>query len=126
MNIADKRVRLLKFNTIICCLAILSCCNATAARADGGSKAIIGVPVRLLATAVGTPIAMVRRSVSDTKSILAEYKGDNYSWKFWGGLIAPWVGICQGTIEGCFYGPKHAFTAEDAFSKEAFSLSEMD
>jgi len=103
------------------CICMPSLANDPANQA--ATKTNPSVPLAVFSSAsgliVGTPIAAVRLSAKEMKSIYHEYDNDPLCWKFWGRPLAIPFGIVEGTIKGCIAGPK-------PFSKEAFSLEALD
>jgi len=99
---------------------------------QAATKTNPSVPLAVFSSAsgliVGTPIAAVRLSAKEMKSIYHEYDNDPLCWKFWGRPLAIPFGIVEGTIKGCIAGPKNAlhWSSVKPFSKEAFSLEALD
>ncbi len=122
-----------RFSCSVIFAATVIACTASNALADdqGAVKKVCAVPILMFGAAagivVGTPIAAARMSGKDMKAIYHEYDDDTFSWKLWGRPLAIPVGILEGAIKGCIIGPKNAIRyANKPFSKEAFSLEDLD
>ncbi len=76
----------------------------------------------------GTPIAVGRKVASNTKETCDQIGGDSCWKKAAGGCVALPVGLFKGSIEGMYLGPKNALvnSGEKPFSKDCFSLAELD
>ncbi len=99
--------------------------------ADAG--AIVKFPITLTSfaagTAIGTPIAMIRKSSADTKEYADKWSGDGGMIKKAGaGMVALPAGIVRGSFEGAILGPKNAWknSSENPFSKDCFSMGDLD
>ncbi len=112
--------------------ALFSGCTTPAwADASSAAKGVLSAPVHLLGAlagcTVGTPIAIARYTGRDCREMVQEYKGDTPSWKLWGLMPGIPIAIFQGTMQGCFHGPKNALAncIDKPFDKEAFSLGDI-
>jgi hypothetical protein len=102
--------------------------------ADAGEmgKALIKFPITLTSfaagTAIGTPIAMSRKSMANTKETYGNYDDGGMLKKGAGMMVAPTVGIVKGSAQGLMLGPKNAWanSSEHPFSKDCFSLGDLD
>lgn len=102
--------------------------------ADAGEmgKALIKFPITMTSfaagTAVGTPIAIMRKSMSNTKETYGNYSDGGFVKKSGGMVIAPGVGVVKGSAQGIMIGPKNAWSnsSEHPFSKDVFSLGDLD
>jgi hypothetical protein len=94
-------------------------------------KNVMMLPVRatglVAGTAIGTPIAAVRMSAHDTKALATSIGGDNKMKMAAGCVVALPVGLFEGTVQGCYYGPHNAIKncVDHPFSKDTFSLGDM-
>lgn len=79
-------------------------------------------------TVAGTPIAIVRKTGSQYKGCVNEFKKDSISYKFWGALYSGPVAAVAGPIKGTICGAKNAirYSINKPFSKEAFSLGNLE
>lgn len=102
--------------------------------ADAGemAKALFKFPITVTSfaagTAVGTPIAMGRKSMADTKEYADKWGDGGMIKKTGGTLVALPAGLVRGTVEGAVLGPKNAWknSCEHPFSKDCFSLGDLD
>lgn len=103
--------------------------------ADAGemAKKAFKVPIVLTSfaagTAVGTPIAIGRKSMSNTKETCDNLAGDGGMIKKGAcSVVAVPVGVGKGTFQGVIIGPKNAWknSSEKPFSKDVFSLADLD
>jgi hypothetical protein len=107
---------------------------AAPSNADAGEmgKAMIKFPITMTSfaagTAIGTPIAIIRKSSSNTKETYGNYSDGGMLKKGGGLMIAPSVGIMKGSYQGIQLGPKNAWanSSEHPFSKDVFSLGDLD
>jgi hypothetical protein len=101
---------------------------------SGGSDGGIGkYPARavsfILGAAVGIPVAIVRKTpgevVTATKDLVGET--DNPFILVPAGMVfgVP-AGLLSGTLLGTFVGAKNALFSDEPFSKESFSLDDLD
>jgi len=96
-------------------------------------RGVVVTPVRLAwfsaGTVIGTPIAMVRKTVDntvDTHKSLSE-KSEHKVLKAGACLVALPVGVFTGTLEGLYLGVENSWknSNEPPFKKEMFSLGEL-
>ena len=98
---------------------------------DIGQKAI-KFPMQMtsfvVGTIFGTPIAVGRKVMSNTKETCDNLGGDSTWKKAAAGVVALPVGLFKGGLEGLYLGPKNALyeSGEKPFSKECFSLGDLD
>ncbi|MBX9690482.1 MAG: hypothetical protein K2X27_27450 [Candidatus Obscuribacterales bacterium] len=104
------------------------------AKADDSLKGVAMIPVRLLAFAtgavVGTPIAVVRKTASNTTEMSGELSGKSDNPLLRGGsalVILPFA-VFKGGLEGLYMGTANSWknSSEKPFSKDSFSLGDMD
>ncbi|MCA9803907.1 MAG: hypothetical protein KC777_18180 [Cyanobacteria bacterium HKST-UBA02] len=119
----------------IASVAVLAAAAPAPAHADSGDflSSAVKFPVALLSftagTVIGTPIAVLRKTASNTKETAEQVSGDGGAVKTAAGyLVGLPVGIFKGTIEGLWLGPKNAAmnASESPFSKDGFSLGDLD
>jgi hypothetical protein len=125
----DLQMRKVLLSTVAAFL--LSGAVQSPSHADAG--AIVKFPVTLTSiaagTAIGTPIAMIRKSAADTKECCDKLSDNGGMIKKAGAsVIALPVGIVKGTVQGAILGPKNAFknSGENPFSKDCFSMGDLD
>ncbi len=117
---------------------LLALCIALAgflpAKADGDSvKGAAMIPVRLVAFAtgavIGTPIAIVRKTCSNTTEMSGQLSGksDNIALRGACGLATLPFAVFKGGLEGIYYGTANSWTnsSEHPFSGDSFSLGDM-
>lgn len=132
------RVRPMKKSmvSLVSALAIMATVHGPA-RADAGEamEMVVKVPVALtaftLGTIIGTPIAVLRKTFSNTVETTNQVAGEdgNPIAKAGGALIGLPVGIFTGSLEGLYLGPKNAVVGsggDQPFSSETFSLGDLD
>jgi len=99
---------------------------------DGLGAKLIKFPVTLTSvaagTALGTPIAMSRKMMSNTKETYDSVGEGGGMKKAAALVVAPPVGIVKGSFQGMILGPKNAWnnSSEHPFSKDCFSLGDLD
>lgn len=102
--------------------------------ADAGemAKALFKFPITVTSfaagTAVGTPIAMGRKSMADSKDYADKWGEGNMIKKTGGTIAALPAGLVKGTVQGAVLGPKNAWknSSEHPFSKDCFSMGDLD
>ena len=114
------------------CLSLVTLIPA--AKAEDSVKGAAMIPVRLVAFAtgavVGTPIAVVRYTCSNTKTMSGQISGDNSKNPLLRGTCAlatlPFA-VFKGGLEGMYYGTANSWSnsSEHPFSTDSFSLGEM-
>ncbi|MBZ0187585.1 MAG: hypothetical protein K8F91_15160 [Candidatus Obscuribacterales bacterium] len=116
-------------------VTLLTTVMPTPAHADAGEflGKVAKVPIALLSftagTVIGTPIAVLRKTASNTKETADDVGGDGGPAKSaFGYMVGLPVGIFKGTLEGLYLGPKNAAmnASESPFNKDSFSLGDLD
>jgi hypothetical protein len=117
----------------LCGLAISTLAVAPAfADDDGVLSVVVGMPLKgaSVATAmvVGLPVAIVRKSAENTKEQTKKVAGDNANPVMTGlaALVGLPIGLVSGTIDGSQAGFKNSLKFDKPFSKEQFSLGDLD
>lgn len=104
------------------------------AKADGDSvKGAMMIPVKAVAfvagAAVGTPIAIVRKTASNDKAMAGQLSGkDNPLVTGAAGLVCLPFAVFKGGLEGSVAGVQNSWknSSEKPFSGESFSLGDME
>ncbi|MBI1271087.1 hypothetical protein GC174_11710 [bacterium] len=119
------------------CAAAVAVSLQSPARADAGEamETAVKVPVALtaftLGTIIGTPVAVLRKSFTNSMETTNQVAGEdsNPVFKMGGALIGVPIGIFTGSLEGLYLGPKNAVVGsggDQPFSADTFSLGELD
>lgn len=125
-------MRKVLLSTLAACLISGAIQSPSYADAGEMAKAVFKFPIIVTSfaagTAVGTPIAMVRKSSADTKEYADKWGDGGFIKKTGGTMAALPAGMMRGTFEGAVLGPKNAWknSAEHPFSKDCFSLGDLD
>jgi len=92
------------------------------------AKAPASVASVATGTAVGTPIAIVRKTKSQFIGCLKEYKKDSNAYKAMGAACSAIVAVPAGAVKGTLCGAKNAVvhSVDKPFSKESFSLGDLE
>ena len=116
--------------------------EGSAAKSDEPAKAVAkgsktglkeglrNLPMKLVAvtcgTIVGTPVAMFRRSCSETVAATKDLTGETSNPILLGlaGTFGLPAGVLSGTLQGPFYAMYNSWTNEP-FGKDSFSLGDM-
>ena len=99
---------------------------------DGVLSVVVGMPMKGASVAtsmvVGIPVAIVRKSTEATKDQTKKVAGDNANPVMTGfsALVGLPIGIMSGTIDGSRTGFKNALKCDKPFTKEQFSLGDLD
>lgn len=101
--------------------------------ADGMLSEVTKFPMTMTSfvagTVLGTPIAVGRKVMNNTKETCDNMAGDKgMAMKAACGVVALPVGLFTGSLEGMYLGPKNALynSGESPFSKDCFSLGDLD
>jgi hypothetical protein len=120
------------FITSLSLIALTSLMPHTAIADSGIKKAVCELPLSAssiaVATAVGTPIAITRKTSNQYMGCLKEFKKDSNSYKFWGTLCSAPVAVISGSIKGTISGAHNAvhYSISRPFGKDAFSLGKLE
>lgn len=115
------------------CISMVSVLPANAD--SDAAKGALMIPVKAVAfvagVGVGTPIAIVRKSASNTKTMTGDISGknsDNPILVGTSGLVVLPFALFKGGLEGMYYGVANSWknSSEHPFSSDSFSLGDMD
>lgn len=116
----------------LCGIAMCTLAATPASADDGMFSKIFGLPIKgaSIATgmAVGVPVAIVRKSCSNTKEHTNKIAGDDAGMikKGLASIVGLPMGIVTGTFAGSQAGFKNSLKCDKPFSKEQMSLDDLD
>ncbi len=99
---------------------------------DGVLSVVVGMPLKGASVAtsmvIGIPVAIVRKSAEATKEQTKKVAGDKANPVMTGfsALVGMPIGIMSGTIDGTKKGFKNSLKCDKPFTKEQFSLGDLD
>lgn len=99
---------------------------------DGVLSVVVGMPIKGASVAtsmvIGVPVAIIRKSAENTKDQTKKIAGDNANPVMTGlsALVGLPIGLVSGTIDGSQAGFKNSLKCDKPFSKEQFSLGDLD
>ncbi len=99
---------------------------------DGVLSVVVGMPLKGASVAtsmvVGVPVAIVRKSAQNTKEQTQKVAGDNANPFMTGfaAIVGLPIGMVSGAIDGSQSGFKNSLKCDKAFSKEQFSMGDLD
>jgi hypothetical protein len=99
---------------------------------DGVLSVVVGMPLKgaSVATAmvVGVPVAIARKTAQNTKEQTKKVAGDSSNPVMTGfaALVGVPIGLVSGTIDGSQAGFKNSIKCDKAFTKEQFSMGDLD
>lgn len=102
---------------------------------DDAIKGAFMIPVKAVAfvagVGIGTPIAVIRKTASNEKSMTGEISGknsDNPLMVGTSGLVVMPFAVFKGSLEGMVAGVQNSWknSSEKPFSSDSFSLGDMD
>lgn len=122
-----------KLSAVFLSLVAVSSIAVTSASAeDGVASVVVGMPIKgasvAAAMVIGLPVAIVRKSCENSKEQTNKIAGDdaNIAMKGLSALVGLPIGIVSGAIDGGQAGFKNSLKCDKAFSKEQFSLGDLD
>ncbi|MDZ4835775.1 MAG: hypothetical protein SGJ27_18515 [Candidatus Melainabacteria bacterium] len=125
-------MRKVLLSTLAACLLSVGAQSPSQADAGEMAKAVFKFPITVTSfaagTAIGTPIAMGRKSMTSSKEYADKWGEGGFVKKTGGTMVAYPAGMMRGTCEGAVLGPKNAWknSSEHPFSKDCFSLGDLD